>query len=109
MEDLKIGDKVLTTDENGRIVVSDIVMFLHRNINSTSVQHLKLTVGIGKTITLTPLHLIQVAANNEYVFARDVRVGDQVNENNMESAICSALCSLGDNQKNRNMRSVRSC
>ena len=78
MEELKVGEKVMAIDQNGRTVLSEVTMFLHKNTNTTSEHHLKLSTENGKTVTLTQLHLIWVATDEQYIFAKDVQVGQLI-------------------------------
>ena len=68
----------MTTDGQGGINFTEVVMFLHVNPNTTSVQHIKLTTQHGHTVTSTPLHLIYLTSSTKYVFAQHVRVGDEL-------------------------------
>ncbi|KAE8573658.1 sonic hedgehog protein [Halyomorpha halys] len=76
LSDLKIGDEVATYD-NGKIVYSEVIMFLDRNPDSRR-QFLEINTT-STNLRVTPQHLlIRVKSNNtlENVFAARIKLGD---------------------------------
>jgi hypothetical protein len=61
MSQLKMGTEVATLDSNGKIVPDQIHFFGHRN-PSTLARFVRLTTKGGQVISLSPGHLIPVAA-----------------------------------------------
>jgi len=59
IEDIRVGDEILALDSDSRPVYSPVILFLDRD---PSVQRIffKVITSSGKTITLTPSHLIYV-------------------------------------------------
>ena len=57
MSDLKVGDSVLTVDENGGLTYSPIILHLHRSLRETG-NFLSITTNTGQSINLTPQHLV---------------------------------------------------
>jgi hypothetical protein len=89
MSSVKVGDSVLTLDvATGRAYYDEVIAFLHRSENNTDDQvYLRLTLECGRSISLTPQHLVYVMAAvedelpgeltfGEPRFASSVRPGD---------------------------------
>lgn len=57
MEEIAPGDKILSIDSDGNEVFSDVLMFLDRNTSEVR-EFFQLTTESGKTLTLTPSHLL---------------------------------------------------
>lgn len=84
MSCLRPGEKVLALSRSGDIVLSRVLLFLHRDVESRS-SFLIFGTGNGKQLSLTPNHLIFVASSlkmlhHEYhaIFAKRVRIGDYI-------------------------------
>ena len=81
MWDLSLSDRVLTVDAGGRFAYSPVFMFLHRDADLVTAFH-TLETAAGRTITLTPDHLVYVSDSPlddddamQPTFARNVREG----------------------------------
>ncbi|RWS09179.1 sonic hedgehog protein A-like protein [Dinothrombium tinctorium] len=81
IDQLEIGESVLTVDSRGNVVLSEVIMFLDRDSNFKRLYY-NIETESGAKIALTESHLLFIsdAASNfesigEPVFARDVRVG----------------------------------
>lgn len=87
LQDLKLGEKVLSVDAKGDTVYSEVIMFLDRNINQTR-EFVQIKTAGGKQIRVTPAHLLLVWLPNKkqtkYIYADQVQENDQllVNVNN---------------------------
>ncbi|CAI5443418.1 unnamed protein product [Caenorhabditis angaria] len=79
MEELRIGDKVLTQD-SGKMVYTKVTNWLHR-LPETKAAFIKLETEDGKIIELTPQHFIYKSdcvghKDLELVYAEDIKIGD---------------------------------
>lgn len=83
LSELKIGEKVLSMDNSGNTVFSEVYMFLDRNEDQTR-EFVKIETDGGASITATPSHLIYVwhttssTLNANYKFAGNVQIDDFV-------------------------------
>lgn len=83
LSELKIGERVLSMDSNGKTVFSEVYMFLDRNTDQTR-EFIKIETDGGASITATPSHLIYVwhtASSSEtaqYKFAGNIQIDDFV-------------------------------
>ncbi|XP_013106943.1 protein hedgehog [Stomoxys calcitrans] len=81
MTDLSIGDRVLSINEQGQAIYSEIILFLDRNLQESQ-EFVQLTTESGAVLTVTPGHLVMIwnreKSLNEYVFADRVQEDDQV-------------------------------
>ncbi|KAI7794212.1 desert hedgehog protein [Triplophysa rosa] len=84
MSCLRPGEKVLSLSRSGDIVLSRVLLFLHRDIESRSSFFIFETEN-GKQLSLTPNHLIFVASSlkmhhheHRAIFAKRVRIGDYI-------------------------------
>lgn len=59
IQDIRVGDQILSLDSEGKPVFSPVLMFLDRDPDSTR-SYFTITTSSGKTITLTGSHLIYV-------------------------------------------------
>ena len=73
MKELKIGQSVMTLDEEGSPAVTTFLGWLHKDTNLEA-EFLEITTEDGHKITLTPTHIIMV--NSEMKLASQVVVGD---------------------------------
>ncbi|XP_068094713.1 sonic hedgehog protein [Hyperolius riggenbachi] len=85
VRDLRLGDRVLAADEEGKLVYSDFLTFLDKQEDEKKVFYAIQTAEHKQGIRLTAAHLLfvpQSPANGsrslKSVFASDVRPGDQV-------------------------------
>ena len=93
MEDLRVGEKVLSLKADGVLGYSEVVSFLDRDDKRTGM-YFSITTRDLRTITLTDKHLIYTSTTNSssiesYVanYAQTVQVGQFVliNDNNSET------------------------
>lgn len=83
LEELRIGDRVLALDTTGRFTYSEVILFLDRNPEQRR-EFLHLRTASGRTLTVTPSHLLLVVSNTsdtyrlQAVFADRVRPGDRI-------------------------------
>jgi len=78
MCDLRLGDKVRVVQTNGKVEWSDVCAWAHREPKRVA-KYLRLTTGqTGRTITMSPEHLVCVVRNGQmdYVKAGTVTTGD---------------------------------
>lgn len=59
LDELKVGEKILSIDSSGNTVYSEVLMFLDRNTNQTR-EFVKIKTDGGAIITVTPAHLLMV-------------------------------------------------
>ncbi|KAK3705442.1 hypothetical protein QZH41_019898, partial [Actinostola sp. cb2023] len=82
MTDLKIGDKVASMDNNGRIVYSPVIMFFHRNPTLRATFQIISTQNHRQKLVITPKHFIYKLnkhTQRETVdYAKWTAVGDEV-------------------------------
>lgn len=80
---VRVGDRILSLDLNrGKLVYSEVILFLDRDPNAKR-NYLRIRTELGRTIKLTPSHLLLRTKNNdssvkEPVYADEIRVGDQL-------------------------------
>uniref|UniRef100_A0A1I8MN98 Hedgehog protein n=3 Tax=Musca domestica TaxID=7370 RepID=A0A1I8MN98_MUSDO len=81
MTDLRIGDRVLSINEQGEPIYSEIILFMDRSLEESQ-EFVQMTTEGGAVLTVTPAHLIMIwnreKSLTEYVFADRVEEGDQV-------------------------------
>jgi hypothetical protein len=82
---VKAGERLLASDSAGHVTYSDVILFLHRDVDAQHVPYYSLHTDSGHVIRLTANHLIyrsrchdnsNFALCAEAVFADDVRLGD---------------------------------
>lgn len=73
MKNLKIGDKVLTTDYHGNAKQSEVILMLHQDRKRTIDDYVTITMDVPSSITMSTYHLIR--SNDKFVYAKDVRAG----------------------------------
>ncbi|XP_031566613.1 desert hedgehog protein A-like [Actinia tenebrosa] len=83
MKDLKIGDRVATLDDHGKITYNPVIMFFHRNLNLRSKYLIISTLNHNdKKLVITPTHLIyrlnQQTQQASVVYANQLAVGDYI-------------------------------
>ncbi|KAM3933630.1 desert hedgehog protein [Leptodactylus fuscus] len=80
--DVQLGDKVLTTDEKGQVTATEILLFLHKDLNKLSTFVVIEAEGHPYRLRLTPHHLLFVSKNPLAgflpIYAYRVQVGDFV-------------------------------
>ncbi|XP_013781352.1 sonic hedgehog protein A-like [Limulus polyphemus] len=86
LSEVKIGDEVLAVDSEAKLVFTEVLLFLDRDINSLR-QFYTIETERGVRITLTRDHLIFTSAGNSSSFemknfkttlARNVQIGDRI-------------------------------
>lgn len=81
MSDLVLGDRVLSIDDKGEAIYSEVILFLDRNLEQAQ-EFVQLTTEEGAVLTVTPAHLVMVwqreTSMNVYMFADRVQEGDHV-------------------------------
>merc|ERR1719320_32807 len=75
MKELKIGQSVMTLDEEGSPAVTTFLGWLHKD-TMMEAEFLEITTEDGHKITLTPTHIIMV--NSDMKLARHAVLGDQL-------------------------------
>lgn len=63
MSELKLGDEVLAIDSHGQLIYSPVILFFHQTHNQMA-DFLTIQTEHGRTISLTPNHLIYFTRNN---------------------------------------------
>ena len=76
MDELQIGERIAALDSRGDIVYSEVISFLDRQ-PSEKRQFIRISTESGKTLTLTPAHLVPVEGKS-ITFAARVEVGDRI-------------------------------
>lgn len=81
LDELNVGEKVLSMDKHGNAVYSEVLMFLDRNELDTR-EFVKITTDGGATISVTPAHLLIVwktaLKQTKFIFAEQVEEDDFV-------------------------------
>jgi hypothetical protein len=77
MTELQVGDKIKTSDANGNFLFSPVLSLPHKAGNSEVAKFLKLTTDSGKSVRMTPGHLLPNCAGKT-IGASEVEVGDCV-------------------------------
>lgn len=81
MTELRVGDRVLSINDQGEPIYSEIILFMDRNLDESQ-EFVQLTTEGGAILTVTPAHLIMVwnreKSKTDYMFADRVQEGDQV-------------------------------
>lgn len=81
MNQLKIGEKILSMDANGNTIFSEVLLFLDRNESQTR-EFVKIETDGGAAMTVTPAHLVLVwkseKQQTKFTFAERVEEGDYV-------------------------------
>lgn len=74
---VKKGDRVLASDDTGKLIYSEVLTFIDREPNTTR-EFIEVTAENGVAITATPSHLLLLAAADGFreAFAASVDVGD---------------------------------
>lgn len=80
---MRVGDRLLSLDRtSGRLVYSEVILFLDRNPEAKR-NYLRVSTSRGRTIKLTPSHLLLRLTNGskletEAVFAEKIELGDHL-------------------------------
>lgn len=84
LDELRVGERILAFDTTtGSFTYSEVILFLDRDPQQRR-EFLRLRTASGRTLTVTPSHLLVVVRNTsdtyrvQAVFADRVRVGDRV-------------------------------
>jgi hypothetical protein len=76
MEDVEVGDVVLSTSKSGDVVFSPVIMFLHRDEDAVS-NFVHFVTSQGHRLIVSHNHLVQIDVEH-FVFASTLRVGDHL-------------------------------
>jgi hypothetical protein len=77
MNEVKIGDKVLTIDDKGNPIYSEISMMIHRDNKQTLNDYVKITTEGGVDLTMSKYHLLALSSST-FIFSKDIRPGQNV-------------------------------
>jgi hypothetical protein len=77
MKEVKIGDKVLTIDDMGNPIYSEISMMLHRDNKQTLNDYVQITTEGGVDLTISKYHLLALSSST-FIFSKDIRPGQNV-------------------------------
>ncbi|KAJ6637364.1 Protein hedgehog, partial [Pseudolycoriella hygida] len=81
LDELNVGEKVLSMDKYGHAVYSEVLMFLDRNEHETR-EFVKIETDGGAVISVTPAHLLMVwkttLKQTKFIFAEQVEEDDFV-------------------------------
>ena len=82
MDQLSVGDQVLAMDTQGQLTYSDVILKMHTD-TQTPVTYYTIHTDSGRTLTVTPGHLVYVSESNVTkapdatpIFASRIAVGD---------------------------------
>jgi len=87
LEDVAIGDRVLTVDSNGKLSYSDVVFLPHGKNNKEAV-FVNMAMESGTTLKATPKHLVRTCGG-ELVAAESVDIGMCLNTKTGGSTVTS--------------------
>ena len=73
MKDLKAGEKVLTMNDYGEAVYSEISMIMHRQTDVTIKDYVELKTEDGPFVILSSFHLIFIS-HSQAIFSKDVKL-----------------------------------
>ncbi|ELU09678.1 hypothetical protein CAPTEDRAFT_129621 [Capitella teleta] len=76
IQHLRIGDAIQASTDNGDVVYSPVILFLHREENAVA-SFVTLKTEGGRSLTLSPSHLIHTAEHGE-IYASDVKIGQHL-------------------------------
>ena len=100
IDQLQIGDEILTIDSNGKSVFSKVLMFLDRDPDTERLYY-EFKTESGSTITTTPSHLLFISESNSTdssisraEFARDIQVGQYLYSTHGELSAVGARAML---------------
>lgn len=93
LDNLNLGDRIAALDSTGSIVYSEVIAFLDRSPYERR-QFVRLSTSSGRSLTLTPSHLVPVSLKSGRTteFAAKVIVGDHI------------LVHIGNNRSNEILR-----
>ena len=84
MDQLSVGDQVLAMDTQGQLTYSDVILKMHTD-TQTPVTYYTIHTDSGRTLTVTPGHLVYVSESNDTkapdatpIFASRIAVGDYI-------------------------------
>ncbi|KAM4795397.1 desert hedgehog protein [Rhinophrynus dorsalis] len=82
LSELQLGEKILTSDETGKLTPTDVLLFLHRDLHKPATFVVIETMEHPHRLLLTPNHLVFVSRDPSVgflpIFAHRVQVGDLV-------------------------------
>ncbi|XP_033210719.1 tiggy-winkle hedgehog protein isoform X2 [Belonocnema kinseyi] len=76
LDELHIGERIAALDSRGDIVYSEVISFLDRQPSERR-QFVHITTESGKSLTLTPAHLVPVEGKS-ITFSARVEIGDRI-------------------------------
>ncbi|XP_013794660.2 sonic hedgehog protein A-like [Limulus polyphemus] len=71
LSEIKIGDEVVAVDRDAKVVFSEVILFLDRDVDSHR-QFYVIETESGIRVTLTPNHLIFMATSNSSISERKI-------------------------------------
>ena len=77
MEDIQLGDKVMTINDMGQPMYSEISMMLHRDNKKKLTDYIKITTECGIALTISKHHLLALSSS-EFIFSKDIQPGQYV-------------------------------
>lgn len=81
LEELRIGDSVLSIDQStGQLVYSEVILFLDRNSRERR-EFLRIHTASGRMLTLTPTHMLlrgSQTSPSETIFAENLKLNDTI-------------------------------
>ena len=84
MLNLKIGDNILTVDENGDLEFSPVILFLHRS-PTERLHYLVITTNTGDSLSVSEYHLLYTLSEKET--SSNCFVGPETNEMSLDNTI----------------------
>ncbi|XP_012556837.2 tiggy-winkle hedgehog protein [Hydra vulgaris] len=84
MRDLKVGDSVITMSPYGKILYSEVTMFLHKQKTVKVNDYIKIATTDGKNLVLSSHHLI-FTLNQGAIYAKDVQPNIYITSFNIEN------------------------
>jgi len=85
MDELKVGDVVMTMSDSGLTEASEVIAWLHHDV-TIATKYLEIEMEDDHSLTVSPDHLIYSQRNMDdeakFVFAGEVQIGDNLFVNN---------------------------
>lgn len=79
LQDLAIGEKILSVDSSGQLVFSEVLLFLDYDPGQKR-EFLEITLLSGRSLQVTPTHLVVTGevTSSRTVFAKELKIGDSL-------------------------------
>lgn len=77
MKDLAIGTKVLTMDENGNPMYSEVIMMMHRLVDNAITDYVRVTTDTGIVLILSSYHMV-FTKERKFIFTKDLKLNETV-------------------------------